>query len=198
MSTARIGLLLLTIALAVIFLIWLGSTRESPTTTDNPTEATTSPSPTINEVADWPTYTSDEIGFTVNYPSDFQVIDTQPGAVTFLRLGPTQAQGTELFDGASITFDSGEFEGEFEDFVGAQWRTAQEDPTTLSITDLSPLTINGVPGYGYSLSALGDFTVVYLPKGENEYLRISYIVADPGSLGFQEDTNTLLSTITLE
>jgi hypothetical protein len=162
------------------------------TPTTSQTQDTT-PSPDIPD--NWITYTSDD--FTLRHPSTVKAEATQEGT-RFLELGPTQSLGTELFDGLSMLFTTGSQGNQsFEAFTKSEYDKSKNDPTTMSISDLRPVTIAGINGFSYEVSSLGDATVIYLPKGQNEYMRIINNTVEPqnSTKNFKEVSQQMLSTL---
>src|SRR6056297_83444 len=51
---------------------------------------------------EWETYTNQEVGFSMDYPSDLRISQTSAEVAKFTLLGPTQTEGTEIFDGISV------------------------------------------------------------------------------------------------
>lgn len=148
----------------------------------------------------WTLFNSKALGFSIRHPDEVEVITTQQGVVSFIMIGPTQSQGTELFDGFNVTISKGIYSPtnyeNFRGFVEEERQNKSKDPATQSVSALAPVTIAGKEGFQFEQNALGDYTHIYLPTISNEYLLISKIVADPGNLGFEETINKMLSTLT--
>jgi cytoskeletal protein RodZ len=199
----------LTLLIVLIILIAIGvfavnsnrviNTQKTPTISPQPTNA--HPSPTSSDEAipnEWQTYQSKEWNFTIKHPQDVRVELTQGGA-HFLKLGDTQATGTELFDGLSLLiFSAALYETTYDAFVQSEYQKAKNEPVTEAITELKKVTINGKTADTFTVSAIGKRTVMYLPKGNNEYVRITDSTVEPGNVqrDFHDTVNKMLSTLT--
>lgn len=146
---------------------------------------------------DWKTYTSTTGStFSVSYPPEVTLQEQGDGRVAFYMWGPTQVEGTEIFDGLSVALVSGSHpEVSLLEYVEDQWATGKSDPIYQYISDIKEVTIAGLSGYEYSGSALGDYRFIYLPLKNYEHLEIVILTEDPGLLGFDDIVENMLSTI---
>jgi len=158
-----------------------------------PAQAGTTPSLKDQIPENWNTYTS---AFTISYPPELTLQELRAGQINLSMQGPTQVEGTELFDGISITITPGaREESSLLEFVEDQWATRKSDPIYLYVTDINEVTIAGLSGYEFTESSLREFRIIYLPFGNSEYLQISILVEDPGLSGFSDKAESILSTI---
>jgi hypothetical protein len=189
---------ILIFSVVVIFLYNQNSTESnnsSPTPTLTPTNTPT-PTPAANLPEDWETYKSENLGISLRYPKNMQIKQNQDGSVSFTLLGPTQAEGTEVYDGIIINFNTGSYEfNTFKEFVTNKHNEQQNDPIISDVSEIEEITINEMTGYKFSIVGLGEFTILYLPMENSQYLRVSMLVEDPKNQGFQDTVNTILTSI---
>lgn len=170
--------------------------RDEPTQAPIPTSSNAIPTSSIPE--GWETYSSQEMGFSVSFPPEMEVRDDQEGYISFVVLGPSQAEGTEVYDGIVLSFSQDTYSsGSLESFVISEVNRKRDDLIYDQVSDVEPVVVNGIQGYKYLESALGDFTNIYLPLNGGSYLLISYLLEDPTSQGYEEDLNMILSSLTL-
>lgn len=189
---------ILIFSVAIIFLYNQNRSQDnipSPTPTLLPTNTPT-PTPKLDLPEDWETYKSESHGITLRHPDNMQVNQNQDGSVSFTLLGPTQAEGTEVYDGIILNFNTGIYEfNAFNEFVINKHNEQKNDPIISEVSDIEEVKINEKTGYKFSIFGLGKFTILYLPMENNRYLRISMLVEDPENQGFQNTVNTILSSI---
>ena len=173
------------------------------TTEDSTRSGTAAPdiSPTIEGMpAGWEVYESVEHGFKIAHPPDV-LQEPRPGEeVRFVKFGPTQQLGTELYDGISVSFDSGQVTGEggFEEFVRSEYVRLSADPGASSVSDFGEVTVGAHTGYAFRESGLGEFTHVYLPKaGGSGYVHIVDSTVDPTDQGFVDMVRQMLDSLVL-
>lgn len=142
----------------------------------------------------WRTYRSDSLGFIVDYPSEMNILSEGDG-VKFLVLGPTQREGTEMFDGIMFSLFKRLYNQEtLLEFIEEQ---RQADMDVASVEEIEEFILMDMNGYSYITEGLGTFTNIFIDVGENETLHISYFAPDPGDLGFQQTVDNMLSSLEL-
>lgn len=167
----------------------------TPSATNTPIK-TISPNPTSEAPDNWVTYASEQFGFSIIHPPNMEISEDPQEGVRFTKLGPTQKQGTEFYDGISLTFSSGSYsEDNLETFVEAEHAKMQEEAVTQNLSNIEKVTINGTEGYQFKSVSLGTFTHIYLPAGEKRYVHIVNATLDPEDEGFEKTVNTMLSTL---
>lgn len=147
---------------------------------------------------DWKTYTSSEYGFTISHPPDV-THDTMPEEERFYKHGPSQSSGTELYDGILLLIKSGNLSGKsFEQWIDEKYAVLKNDPVQPRMGEKKTVTIAGKQGISFTVSSLGDRTMIYLPKGNNQYLEISNGTVEPAesTQGFQKTVDQMLSSLT--
>jgi hypothetical protein len=161
------------------------------------------PIPTTAEVttipADWQTYTSKQYGFTISYPSDVTHESLEDGE-RFIKLGPSQSQGTELYDGINIVIKSGTYQqASFKEFVAQTYQETKNDPIISEVSDIRDTEIAGIYGSAYDVSSLGNWTVIFLPAGSGRYVEITDMTVEPTNREqtFRKTTDSILATIVL-
>jgi len=148
----------------------------------------------------WNTYTSTEYRFSISYPSSVLHATTQEGE-RFYQLGASQSQGTELYDGISVVIRSGSLSGKsFAQWVDENYADIKNDPVQPRVGEKKPVVIAGKEGIAFTVSSLGDRVMIYLPKGNNQFLEISNGTVEPADSqqGFQKTVDQMLSSITYE
>jgi hypothetical protein len=130
---------------------------------------------------DWQTYISPEWEFAINHPSDVKIELTQNG-VHFLKLGPTQSTGTELFDGLSLLVFTAQLQNiSFEAFAQQEHAKLKNDPIYESVSDLSDVKVANYEGYSFTADGLGKSTTYYLKNGEKGYIKITDMTVEPAN-----------------
>jgi hypothetical protein len=165
----------------------------SPSSTAIPTPGST---PITDVPEDWETYSSDELGFNISHPSEMTVDEQQAiEGIRFLLIGPSQTQGTEMYDGISMTINVDTHNADsFQDFIDEQHQETN-DATNPEVGDIEQVTVAGLQGYQFVVNSLGEFTHIYLPLEGNKYAHVTYLMEDPENQGFQEILDTMLSSL---
>ena len=144
----------------------------------------------------WKTYTNNNPQYTISYPSEMQRNNPQMSEVRFFLLGETQAEGTEIFDGISLSINTSEYqENNFDEFARREYEEIKTDPTTSEISELEEKTVAVYKGYSFVSESLGEYTHIYLPMENNMFMHIYYIAPDPENVGYQETVNQMLSSL---
>lgn len=157
-----------------------------------------SPLPTPKVPTSWKTYTSEVYNFSIRYPEDI-IHDTNSEGERFYKHGPSQSQGTELYDGILVLIRSGSLENiPFAMWVERKYEEVKNDPLQPRMGEKKSVTIAGKQGFIFTVSTLGERAVIYLPKGDNEYLEINNGTVEPQDREqtFQKTVDLMLSTIT--
>lgn len=148
------------------------------------------PTPKVNSSLD-KTYTSSEHKFQVDYSSDLKMEtyntpqigqNTLGGTVVFSKLGPTQKEGTEFYDGLSITI--GVVKKSISDSLktAADKETTPSDPEISTKTPLKEIEINSLSGYETTVNGLGSFkiTILEYPGKTDRMYYIATFAEGPG------------------
>ena len=195
----KIAAVLLILAILAVVAYFTGNyftglkTKPSPTVvaTEVPVET---PSATLDPTVDWKTYSTST--YEVKYPSEIIPKEQEGSAVTFSKWGPTQKEGTELYDGYSVSFVPREIPNTtLESYVNAKIEEVKKQEVSKVTSGPNVKTINGYRGLSYVEEGLGTYTQIILEsKDKIMFVEISVLVSDPGNLGFQEVVDNILSS----
>lgn len=141
----------------------------------------------------WQTHTDEKHGFSMDYPSALKVEETAAEAVKFTLLGPTQRQGTEIFDGISVTVRTATHSQEsLKDYVDS--RVQKIERVGDVIQEPEKVVLNGNNGYRYEKVTAGRSTVLIFPFSQGEVINISYAAPDPQNRGYKEVVKEMVSS----
>jgi len=182
-----IGVLVLLLALGGAY--YLGKSSPSSPTLPQPAVSTPTPS-AIDQTANWERYQN--VAYSIRYPSDFSISQTEPNIVRFEKWGPTQRADEPFFDGVVLSIDmnsDGKTAGKFaESIIGRSI-----GPSKL-VKKPTPVTFAGVRGTAFALQALGTEEYIVLESPRGFVMSISYLVIDPGNRGYRKTLDQILST----
>lgn len=157
-----------------------------------PTPSVT-PTKAVDETANWKTYTSTTLGFSIKYPSDAKITEQQNGSVSLLIWGPTQKANTEFYDGVNLNFNADSLKGQtLKAFTDKRVEDSKINGEIL--IPLKPTTIGAVEGYMFRASGLGEHNYTFLPSKSGEYFEIINSTNDPTNKGFVKTADQILST----
>ena len=158
--------------------------------------ATATPTPEEGAgMEDWTTFNKEGIAFTFKYPPDLEYREYQDGSQSISKWGPTQKEGTEFYDGISMSFKSGELEGmTLQEWVGGKYNELKE---VFETTTPESVQLAGVLGHKMHVKGMVEADYYYLPIGTASYLEIIDATKDPTSLGFSETVTKILSSVKL-
>lgn len=154
--------------------------------------------PSQNEQEPWKTYESSELGFSVEYPEEMNVATgagsgLSQGTVRFALMGPTQVDGTEVFDGILFDFNKRTYADTLRSLVDADVKQTEDLGEVTE--EVRQTTVDGRPAFTYKANTLGLYTHYYVDLGDKESLVISYINPDPTSKGFKDITDRMLASV---
>jgi hypothetical protein len=185
---------------AIVMLVFFVNNRSPAPTTNTPSNAPVEQTPENSQIPEsWVLYESELYGFSISHPLDVEQQTTQQGEA-FIKPGPTQGLGTELFDGISVTIRSGTHtDASFEEFVELMHSELKEDPIQPIVGETREVTLAGIRGIAFDVSSLGDYTITYLPKDTNEYIEITDSTVEPRGReqNFRQIVDMMLSTLEL-
>ncbi|OGM22383.1 hypothetical protein A2961_00775 [Candidatus Woesebacteria bacterium RIFCSPLOWO2_01_FULL_39_21] len=187
-----LGIVIILITIAV----YASTNPKTPNTLSIPTST---PKISVKNTPEgWKTYTSQNLGFALAYPSLMEIREHEDGTVTFVLLGPTQSKGTEMYDGISINFSNQSFEGDFKEFIEKEWKLKKEDEIYTEVGEIKESDIAVKKGLTYSVSSLGNFDLIFIPTSDNKYLQITMLVEDPKNQGFEEISKKILDSLAIK
>ena len=135
--------------------------------------------------------------YQVSYPNDVNLAEDQGSVTRLYKWGPTQKEGTELYDGFSISFEPREIpNATLNEYVSVK---IDEIKRQVGIVELlsgpSPITLGGYTGFSYTIRGLGDYQIIILESPSKTYfMEMSILVSDPGGSAFQSTVDQILST----
>lgn len=145
--------------------------------------------------SDWEVYVNPTIGFSFRHDPDLKYSERSKSDISFYAWGPTQSDGTEVYDGLIISFRKVRLTATAEEYIQSQIDQFQN---VGQITEpLHDIRINKTPAKSFSASTLGDFTIIFVPLDDKNLIEISYLAPDPGQLGFQKKIDQMLFTFNL-
>lgn len=153
--------------------------------------------PTDTIQKSWKIYTSVPLGFSINHPNDMEPIK-QGETIVFTKTGPAQKEGTEFFDGISLTFSTGGYNNDLYAAVNKELNKMKEWPTYESSTEIKSVSYAGKNGYSFSVKAMGSHTYIFLPRTNYEYLIITNTTADATGQGYEKIVSQMLSSLWIE
>lgn len=144
-------------------------------------------------------HTDAENVYSILYPNDYKT-DTQNGGkeTRFYKTGATQRGQTEMYDGVIIVLETIPLNGQsLEKWVDDKLKAATADGTSEIVQPKMPTTLNGYPGFIYTLRGLGEskYTVIQKDTNSNYAVSIVTLVNDPQNVGFQKEVDKTLSTL---
>lgn len=145
------------------------------------------------DTENWTEYENRELGFSVKYPPELNLEENEK-RTSFTYWGPSQREGTELYDGISFTVRDDVYSSDIslEQYVGSKLNEARI--TGEIIKPMATTTLGGATGYSYTVQSLGEITHIVLPANGNEVLDVYYLAPDPGDNGFQDVVGRMLGT----
>lgn len=137
--------------------------------------------------------------YSAQYPSDFD-IRHQQGYSTLVKLGPTQRDGTEMYDGVLINFIWHTLGGQtLESFVDTKISQVSDGPVGELMSGKTSAKLGEYDGFSYQVQGMGTYTEYFITKGNaDSALQIEVLVEDPTSQGFQQRVNQILSTVKIK
>jgi hypothetical protein len=183
------------LSLAGLGFYYLGSKKAEVEETPIPVPTEISlPTPSADPTANWKTYTT--LTYQVKYPQDVNFREDEGSFAVFSKLGPTQTEGTEVFDGFSVSFQPKVSSGMTLDaYVAAEIEAIKKQNVSEVVGVSKSITINDYQGLTFTEKGLGEFTHIILQSDNKEiFMEILTYVADPGNLGFQSIIDTIFST----
>lgn len=145
------------------------------------------------------TFADPDYPFTFQYPADVEVEareyeDLGVTIVTVQKIGPTQQDATEFYDGLSLSFTVRDLTGQTLDaYVDQQMEQSKEVGEILQGKEAT--TFNSLPALRYTTQGLGIFENLYIQQGD-EVIKILNMTQDPTNQGFQEEAELILESFT--
>ena len=141
------------------------------------------------------TYTDILLGITFDYPNDMEIND-KDGGLRVYKWGPSQAEGTELYDGVVLSFMKVDNPDKLDLEAFAKLELENEIVFESEVVKpLEAITHGLIPGYEFTTLGLGESTSFYFINSAGEMIRASYFVEDPLAQGFDEILNNILESL---
>jgi hypothetical protein len=194
-----IGLFILLILITIGFL-WFAQNTPSKTSPAATTATTPQPTTDTSDLRAGGSSFSDPEGvYVFLYPSDYQLDKQNNGKIIRIyKTGPTQRGQTEMYDGAIVTFETHNLEGQtLTSWVDLHIKTATADGTTKTVEQKKSIAYNNYSGFTYTLRGLGEARYLVLQKdAQSKYgIVITIFIADPQNVGFQKEVDETLATL---
>lgn len=142
---------------------------------------------------DWTAFSKEGISFTFKYPPDLEYREYQDGSQSISKWGPTQTEGTEFFDGISMSFKTGDLEGKtLSVWVDGKYAELKE---VFETTAPEEVQVAAASGLKMHVKGMVEADYYYMPVGASSYLEIIDATKDPTSLGFAETVKKILSSV---
>lgn len=153
---------------------------------------------TTNLQAGGSSYAEENGVYTVLYPSDFVLDESDKLHIRIYKTGPTQQGQTEMYDGVLLVFEVINLNGKnLSEWVDTTIQTLTENGTSEITEPKQASSINNLSGFTYSVRGLGESKNYVFQKDENSNtaVLITTLVSDPGNIGFQNQVDQILLTL---
>ena len=142
---------------------------------------------------EWQTYTNQESGFSMDYSSALKKEEGSQEIVKFTLLGPTQREGTEIFDGISVIVTTATHtQKDLKNYIESRLEKTGEIGEVTS--GPKRVVLNGNNGYRYEKVTAGSSTVLTFPLSEEKVIKISYSAPDPEDRGYREIVEEMINS----
>lgn len=141
------------------------------------------------------TYTSENFGVSFSFPSDMQ-IEKLNGTLRVYKWGPTQREGTELYDGIIISFMKPENPDNLDLEPFAKFKLEEElEFEGEVIKPVTKVSYGEFTGYEFTILSLGEASSFFFENDSGEIVRIVYFVEDPADEGFDNMLTQVLQSL---
>ena len=143
------------------------------------------------------TFSDAELGFSFKYLDEMIFVKESDNVARVYMAGPTQTEGTELFDGFSMAFAKSVLTADtLEETIKEELSQVEQMNGEITVPP-EPFSLNGMDGYTFTFVGLGEFISIYFPFDEENYVGIFYLVEDPGDQGYQDKIDDILASFEL-
>ena len=202
-----IGVVLIVLSIGAGGLILRNQAKQKPVTEKKESVPTAIPitipaKPTIiptkivlndKETGDWETYKNEEMGFSIQHPSNLKPEDLGGGSIVFQLWGPTQSNDTEFYDGVNISITTKALDGKTLENIVEENRTGSKE--VWGNEEVSEKKQTGWGGYNGYMYQVGGHTYYYLIQDSQNYLEIFNLSGDPGNLGYIKTSEKIISSL---
>ncbi len=204
--TVRIVLIVFSVLFFIIIavlgvLAYIKSSKKSEEPTPTPTpEEVVSPTPQDTDIKDWQTFRSTDFGISMRYPPNWEKSNGQSfengDLFGVVIIGETQAEGTELYDGATLAIANPiTVEQDYDTWAREYYGTNRVDET--QPLEFSNETINGNEYLKVYTCGLGCFTYYITEKAGYVY-QIVTSADGPSEKEYRQTIDKMLETIAFE
>lgn len=145
----------------------------------------------------WQKYTCVPLGFSITHPADLNP-QKQGETIVFSKWGPSQKEGTEFYDGISLSFSSGFYNNIFDNVVRQKLQEATDWPNYVSSTDPQALTMSNREAWIFEVVSMGKSKYIFVKKSDTEYLEIVDSTKDPTRQGFENTVTQMLDSLQID
>jgi hypothetical protein len=143
------------------------------------------------------TFSDAELGFSFKYLAEMIFVRENANTARVYMAGPTQTDGTELFDGFSMAFTKSALVADtLKESIEEEISQVEQMNGEITVP-LETFVLNGIDGYTFTFVGLGEFISIYVPFDEENYIGIFYLVEDPGDMGYQDKIDDILASFEL-
>jgi len=186
-------------------LLLLGTACQTTTTVlDTPEEPNNQEEPvkTDEQVVAYATKLIDRsiFGYQVELPeamkTEIQTTELHQDTLRAYYLGPTQSDGTEMYDGYTLTITNVKLDTTdgYQKLAKTEVESAKNNGQVLK--ELHPVTIAGIEGVSFQSEGLGIFDQIFLPiPNTTDAWHIITFAPDPKNFGYQEKINNILESL---
>lgn len=161
------------------------------------TTPTASSTPTPSLPPDWRMYTIPD-AFQVQYPPTVTPQQTESG-VSLTYFGPTQTEGTELYDGFAVHIQQVDLPSTAPTVEAYAHYTLEDNlQHARLVEDIHPVVLNQWEGFVYTLEGIGKITTMVITYPHpGKALVISYLAPDPNNQGYEVMVQQIVSSLQL-
>jgi len=170
------------------------TTQESAPPNEEFSETITSEPQVVEGTEDWLTYKK-EGQFSFKYPLEGEIKEYDDGSIVVSQWGPTQKEGTEFYDGLSMSFRVFDPEGKtLKETADEKYLQLKE---VFETTQPVVASVAGESGYAFRVQGYVRGDYYYVAINESLYLEIIDATKDPTNAGFTTTSEKILMTVTL-
>lgn len=130
--------------------------------------------------------------FSVTYPQEAKLKEEKDNAATIYFWGETQKEGTEIYDGYSISISQIKNALSIKQIAQKEQKQSREICEE-GVSEISEYKSEKIEGYQYTSNCLGNNQNIYTEKGGNKF-RISLVWA--GKDKYKQEVEKILSSLT--
>ena len=165
-----------------------------PSNNDEFSEPASSEPQMVEGTEDWLTFKK-EGQFSFKYPPEGEIKEYDDGSAAVTQWGPTQKEGTEFYDGLSLSFRAFDSEGKtLKETADEKYLELKE---VFETTQPVVASVAGESGYAFHVQGFVRGDYYYVAINESLYLEIIDATKDPTNAGFTATSEKILMTVIL-